>query len=295
MRPWPKDKVEYIKIMMLKRKRNSPISVISLVIFLFYISIFPSVVINDFSLASEVRDGIFIFGSWTEKDLNSIMEQSSKIQDVGERIAFISRKFLNTKYEESTLVGDINHPEELVIDLEGMDCFTYIDYVEAMQLSDNYQMFVDNIRRIRYQSGEIDFIKRNHFFTDWAVYNSGYIDDVTKEVGGYGTRTVNKLLNKKADGTAYLPGIPVKERTVNYIPSESIEDKVIGRLKTGDYIGIYTDKDGLDVSHTGILIKRDKKVYLRHASSRTDNRRVVDEELLAYMHDKPGLVVLRPK
>jgi hypothetical protein len=164
-----------------------------------------------------------------------------------------------------------------------------------MQLSDNYQTFIDNIQRIRYQSGEIDFTKRNHFFTDWAVYNSGYIVDVTKEVGGHGTRTVDKLLNKKADGTAYLPGILVKERTVHYIPSESIDDDVIGRLKTGDYIGIYTDKDGLDVSHTGILIKKGKTAYLRHASSRTDNRRVVDEELLAYMQGKPGLVVLRPK
>ncbi|MGB7293453.1 MAG: N-acetylmuramoyl-L-alanine amidase-like domain-containing protein [Thermodesulfobacteriota bacterium] len=281
--------------MILKPKRNGPVSGIRLIIFLFPVSIFFSIAINDFSSASDNKGGIFILGSWTEKDLNSIMEQSSKIQDVGERIDFLSGKFLNTEYEESTLVGDINHPEELVINLEGMDCFTYIDYVEAMQLSASYPMFVDNIQRIRYESGEVDFRKRNHFFTDWAVYNSDSIVDVTKEVGREGTRTVKKLLNRKEDGTPYLPGIPVKERTVNYIPYESIDDKVIGRLKTGDYIGIYTDKEGLDVSHTGILIRKGDKVYLRHASSRKDNRRVVDEELLAYLLDKPGLVVLRPK
>lgn len=280
--------------MILKPKRNGPVSGMRLIIFLCPVSIFLSIVINDFGSASEVKDGIFILGSWNEKDLNSIMEQSSKIQDVGERIDFLSGKFLNTKYEESTLVGDINHPEELVIDLGGMDCFTFIDYVEAMQLSDSYPKFVDNIQRIRYQSGEVDFRNRNHFFTDWAVYNSRYIVDVTKVVGGQGTRTVNKLLNKKEDGTPYLPGIPVKERTVNYIPSESVDEMVIERLKTGDYIGIYTDKDGLDVSHTGILVRKGDKVYLRHASSRKGNRRVVDEELLTYMFDKPGLVVLRP-
>jgi hypothetical protein len=281
--------------MILKPKRNGPVFGMRLIIFLFPVSIFLNIPINDFGSASEVKEGIFILGSWTEKDLNSIMEQSSKIQDVGGRIDFLSGKFLNTEYEESTLVGDINHPEELVINLEGMDCFTYIDYVEAMQLSSSYPMFVDNIQRIRYQSGEVDFRNRNHFFTDWAVYNSDNIVDVTKEVGGQGTRTVKKFLNKKKDGTPYLPGIPVKERTVHYIPSQSIDDKVIGRLKTGDYIGIYTDKGGLDVSHTGILIRKADKVYLRHASSRKDNGRVVDEELLAYMLDKPGLVVLRPK
>ncbi len=281
--------------MILKPKRNGPVFGMRLIIFLFPVSIFLSIVINDFGSASEVKDGIFILGSWTEKDLNSIMEQSSKIQDVGGRIDFLSGKFLNTEYEESTLVGDINHPEERVINLEGMDCFTYIDYVEAMQLSSSYPMFVDNIQRIRYQSGEVDFRNRNHFFTDWAVYNSDNIVDVTKEVGGQRTRTVKKFLNKKKDGTPDLPGIPVKERTVHYIPSQSIDDTVIGRLKTGDYIGIYTHTDGLDVSHTGILVRKGDKVYLRHASSRKDNRRVVDEELLAYMLDKPGLVVLRPK
>jgi len=266
-----------------------------LAIFLFPTSIALNIVGDDFCLASDVKGGIFILGTWTEKDLNSVIEQSSKIQDVGERIDFLSGKFLNTKYEESTLVGDVNHPEELVIDLEGMDCFTYIDYVEAMKLSDSYPMFVNNVQRIRYQSGEVDFRKRNHFFTDWAQYNSDYITDVTKKVGGERTKTVKKLLNEKEDGTLYLPGIPVKERYVNYIPTESIDENVLERLKTGDYVGIYTDKEGLDVSHTGIVIKRDDKVYLRHASSRKDNRRVVDEDLLTYMVDKPGLVVLRPK
>ena len=268
---------------------------IRLIIFIFPFSVFLGFVIDDFGSASEVKDGIFILGSWTEKDLNGIMKQSSKMQDVAQRIELLSGKFLNTKYEDSTLVGDITHPEELVINLDGMDCFTFIDYVEAMQLSDSYPMFIDNIKRIRYQSGQVDYRKRNHFFTDWAVYNSANIVDVTREVGGQGTRTVNKILNKKADGRPYLPGIPVKERVVHYIPSESIDDNVTGRLKTGDYIGIYTDKDGLDVSHTGVLIRKGDVVYLRHASSRKDNRRVVDEDLLAYMRDKPGLVVLVSK
>jgi hypothetical protein len=281
--------------MMLKRKGSSPISVISLIIFLFPIPTFLSIVIDDFSLASEVREEIIMLGSWTENGLSTIMKQSSKMQDAGQRIDFVSGKFLNTKYEGSTLVGDISRPEELVINLEGMDCFTYIDYVEAMQLSDSFPTFVYNLQRIRYQSGEVDYRKRNHFFTDWGVYNSDKIIDVTKEVGGKRTRAVKKLLNRKEDGTVYLPGIPPKELIVNYIPSKSIDEMVIERLKTGDYIGIYTDKDGLDVSHTGILIKKGDEVYLRHASSRKDNRRVVDEEFLSYMSDKPGLVVLRPK
>jgi hypothetical protein len=63
---------------------------------------------------------------------------------------------------------------------------------------------------------------------------------------------------------------------------------------SGDFVGIYTDKEGLDVSHTGIIIKKDGKVFLRHASSKEKNQKVVDENLSEYMKNKPGLVVYRP-
>ena len=65
-------------------------------------------------------------------------------------------------------------------------------------------------------------------------------------------------------------------------------------LQTGDYVGIYTDKEGLDVSHTGIIIRKGGVVFLRHASSKEKNQKVVDEVLSGYMQNKPGLVIYRP-
>ncbi len=244
---------------------------------------------------SEDIEVIYILGNWDEEKLNSVIDQSSKINDVGERIDFLSKQFLGVKYKESTLVGNTSAPEVLVINLEGMDCFTYIDYVEAMQLSDSFPEFVDNLQLIRYQSGDIDYKTRNHFFTDWEVFNSNKIIDVTKVVGGDKTETVKKYLNKKEDGTYYLPGIPVVERIINYIPSAFVDKGLIENLKTGDYIGIYSDNEGLDVSHTGMVIKNGDKVYFRHASSKEKYRKVVDEDFLTYISSKPGIVVLRPK
>jgi len=162
-------------------------------------------------------------------------------------------------------------------------------------LSGSFPEFVDNLQVIRYRSGDVDYAKRNHFFTDWEVFNSSKITDVTKEVGGDKTKKVKKFLNKKDDGTYYLPGIPVVERYVDYIPTASVDKGVIENLKTGDYIGIYSDDDGLDVSHTGILIKNSEKVFFRHASSKEKYRKVVDEDFLTYISIKPGILVLRPK
>ena len=236
-----------------------------------------------------------ILGKWNEKQLDNIIHKGSQIRDLGERIDFLSGQFLNASYKESTLIGSINTREVFAINLEGMDCFTYIDYVEAMRLSSSFSEFKENLRRVRYQSAKVAFQNRNHFFTDWREFNSGHIDDVTKKVAGEKTKTVVKALNKKENGTYFLPGILVKKREIEYIPSNAFDRTIVERLRTGDYVGVYSDMPGLDVSHTGIIVKDRDKVYLRHASSREGNRRVVDEDLINYISNKPGLVVLRPK
>lgn len=238
---------------------------------------------------------LIFLGKWSEKQLDNIMRKGSQIQDLGERIDFLSEQFLNVNYKESTLIGNVNMPEIFVINLEGIDCFTYIDYVEAMRLSNSFPQFEENLKKVRYQYGKVAFENRNHFFTDWIEFNSNHIEDVTEEVGGEKTKTVEKMLNKKEDGTYFLPGIPAKERKIQYIPSDALDKMIIERLRTGDYVGIFSEAQGLDVSHTGIIIKDGDKAYLRHASSREENRRVVNEDLINYVSNKPGLVILRPK
>jgi cell wall-associated NlpC family hydrolase len=233
-------------------------------------------------------------GKWTEVGLTEIMTESSKPGGAGERITFISEKFLGTPYVGSTLTGDIKTPEVFTIDLEGMDCFTFIDYVEAMSLSGSFPEFEDTLRKIRYRDGVVAFPNRNHFFSDWPVYNSEYIKDVTSALGGDKTMEASKNLNRKGDGTYYLPGIPVVNRTIFYIPSDALDASALSKLKSGDFVGIYTDKEGLDASHTGIIIKKNGKVFLRHASSKEKNQKVVDEDLSEYMKNKPGLIVYRP-
>ncbi len=233
-------------------------------------------------------------GKWTEGGLTEIMTESSKLGGAGDRINFISGKFIGTPYAGSTLTGDIKTPEVFTIDLEGMDCFTFIDYVEAMSLSGSFPEFKDTLRKIRYRNGVVAFPNRNHFLSDWPVYNSTYIKDVTSALGGDKTMEASKYLNRKGDGTYYLPGIPVVSRTIYYIPSDALDASVLSNLMTGDFVGIYTEKEGLDVSHSGMVIKKNGKAFLRHASSKEKNQKVVDENLSEYMKNKPGLVVYRP-
>ncbi len=236
-----------------------------------------------------------ILGKWSRTRIDALLSQASGIPDAGARIAFLSRHFLDTPYEESTLIGSPVTPEQLVVNLSGLDCFTFIDYVEAMRLAPSFTAFLEHLKKIRYRKGILSYRNRNHFFTDWREFNGRFVSDVTTVIGKERTRQSLKTLNRKSDGTLFLEGIEVHTRTLQYIPSATIDSTVLDSLHVGDYMGIYTETDGLDVSHVGIIIKEKDKLYLRHASSAPTLRRVTDQFFGDYIKEKPGAVVFRPR
>jgi len=231
-------------------------------------------------------------GKWSREALDGIIAEASHMPGLGERIEYLSRQFLGIPYGESTLIGNASTPEEVVINLEAVDCFTFLDYVETMRLVGSFEEFAVRLRRVRYRDGLVSFSSRNHFFTDWAQGPST-VRDVTREAGGGIIRTVTKKLNVQADGSPYLPGIEPRIRAIDCIPAASIKN-ILGGLRPGDYIGIFADVPGLDVTHVGIFIPHEGHALFRHASSATNVRRVVDQPFLDYVADKPGIVVLRP-
>jgi len=236
-----------------------------------------------------------LLGKFTQEELDHIIHKAYTIEDISGRIDFLSRQFLGIDYKESTLIGAINTPEDLVINLKGVDCFTYIDYVEAMRLSISFSAFKVNLRKVRYKSGIVVFENRNHFFTDWRACNPDSVGDITEEIGFQKAIKTQKLLNEKEDGTCFLPGIHPVQREITYIPSDTVDDLILHKLRTGDYVGIYSEVQGLDVSHVGIIIKDRDDIHLRHASSLKEYRKIVDQDFRRYIVNKPGIIVLRPK
>jgi hypothetical protein len=233
-------------------------------------------------------------GKWSEESLDRLIRRTSLISEPGPRIETISKEFLGLPYRGFTLEGDSDTPETFVVDLEGVDCFTFIDYVEAMRISRSYLEFKANLARVRYRAGVVAYGERNHFFSDWIESTSPLVRDVTNEVGEAASRRSVRKLNSKEDGTFFLPGIGAKEREIRYIPASLIDDSIEKRFETGDYVGIYSMTAGLDVSHVGIFIRNEDGTFLRHASSADEVRKVVDQDFRSYAAAKPGIVVFRP-
>lgn len=225
--------------------------------------------------------------------IDSVIGRSSAMEDLSERIHFLSEQFLGTPYEEGTLAGGVDSPEELVVRLDAVDCFTLLDYIEAMRLSSSSEDFIDNLRRVRYRSGKIGFEERHHFFTDWREYDAERTEDITDLLGGNGAVKVAKRLNERRDGSFFVPGIGSERREISYIPGEAIVPSLAARFRTGDYVGIYSPLPGLDVSHVGIIIVKDGRTLLRHASKRY--KEVVDEDFGGYASARPGIILLRPR
>ncbi|HYQ48316.1 MAG TPA: N-acetylmuramoyl-L-alanine amidase-like domain-containing protein [Thermodesulfovibrionales bacterium] len=233
-------------------------------------------------------------GKWTYDELGELIHRAARIPAAGERIAFISGHFLGIPYRESTLIGDAHVPENLVVDFSGVDCFTFLDYVEAMRMSSSVDDFPLVLQKVRYHGGVVTYRTRNHFFSGWAMYNSGFVTDVTGQIGHGRALSVRKELNRRGDGTLLLEGIEPRVVSLNVIPAHAIDHEVISGLRTGDYAGIYSEREGLDVSHVGIVIRTEDDLFLRHASSAPDAQAVVDQNFREYIKGKPGLIVLRP-
>ena len=170
-----------------------------------------------------------------------------------------------------------------MINLAGVDCFTFLDYVEAMRRSISFAAFKENLRQVRYQGGVVDYKHRNHFFADWVVFNAGFIDDVTVQIGAGKSKKTVKILNGAEKGQPLLPGIAVRKREVSYIPSELIDRYDFIPVKNrGLPWRIYrSGKPGcIACRHCH---KKRARIFFRHASSQKKYRKVVDEDLKAYL------------
>lgn len=233
--------------------------------------------------------------SQSEQMLQTLLAVRNNASNAGrsERSDIVSQQFLGVPYGANTLIGSADEAEQLVVDLQEVDCFTYADYVEALKRSDDREEFIANLIEVRYKGGVVKFQDRKHFFTDWSTSAPAIATDITDSLSANSIQST-KHLNEKDSGGVYLPGLPVVPRTISYIPSGWVDATVISRLQTGDYIGAYAEDGGLDVTHVGIFVDTPDGPVLRNASSLSGNNMVVDSSLLDYLDTVPGMVVLRP-
>lgn len=238
-----------------------------------------------------------VIDSTTSQKLDTLLTLSAMAApdaSPGERQASLSDAFLNTPYRAGTLTGSATRQETLVVNFSAVDCLTLLEYLHALSHATDRDSFLESLVATRYQNSLVDFTRRKHFFSDWSATLPRNAVDITATLSSNAVRTT-KSLNRKEDGSLWLPGIPVTPRTIIWIPTSQVTDQVLNGIEDGDLIGIYTPKAGLDVTHSGIAIHKNGQLIFRNASFLMRNMKVVDTPLRSYLQRYPGIVVLRPR
>lgn len=244
--------------------------------------------------------------------LGRIAEGDRSDQDIDELVVEIGGWFLGTPYAEKTL--EVPGPEQLVVNLEGLDCTTYLETVVALaRLARKGSHSAGEYRReltlIRYIDGRLDgFPSRLHYFSDWMADNAdkGVLEDITATIGGVPYANRPSFMSSRPDlyrqlvNPAYIDAMKAREaliasRTYHYIPTDRLR-ALEHRIRPGDVIAITASRADLDVVHVGFAVRRGGRVHLLQASSLSGKVEVADRPLVDELVADPstsGIMVAR--
>ncbi len=214
--------------------------------------------------------------------------------------------FLKTSYEAATL--ERNKQEMLVIELHGIDCVTFVEYVTAASLAYRAQQtsfndFANMLQCLRYRNGMLNgYASRLHYFTDWLTDNSakGILKIVSNETGTeIMDNTINfmsenaHLYRQLSDDAIFSQIVDVEQKLSHkkfrFIPKGDISLHE-EHITDGDIIAFVTSIKGMDVSHTGLAVFINNNLHLMHASTRSNMVEVTQVSLHEYLKTNRSVI-----
>lgn len=265
----------------------------------------------------EVRKEIQLSDSIDQAIFNSIREIAGSMSidslPLNDRVVEVAKMFMQTAYVSGTLDG--NEKEQLVVNFRELDCTTYLENAVALSkvLSNDSLTtddFLKELENLRYRNGKLtDYSSRLHYFSDWIYENEkkGIVKNITAEIGG---EKYNKTINFMSTHVDSYPSLKadaslveeirkteneINKRELFFIPEVKIQT-LEDQIHNGDLIAITTKIEGLDISHVGVAIHLDKRLYLMHASSKAKKVVISDiplTEMLMQSKYQSGIMVAR--
>ena len=208
----------------------------------------------------------------------------SGISNGNELVEFYAKKLLDIPYVAHTLEGDT---EMLTINIDELDCTTYVETVYALASTTlshrtTWRDFANKLESVRYRNGIMnDYTSRLHYISEWIIDNSarGNLEEITTDFGGH--KHLIKTIDFMSKHREYYPAmqdsiifekirnaeIGYRSHRFPYIKKELLYSKnIINTFESGDIIAMVTKTKGLDISHLGIVLKENNKLYFINAS-----------------------------
>jgi hypothetical protein len=254
----------------------------------------------------------------TEKDktiLQGKLDKFSKDRSLstGELVFKIGLDFMATQYVGKTL--DLTKEENLVVNLRELDCTTFVENCLAIALTvkqhePNYEKFTKELERIRYRNGLLKgYTSRLHYFSEWMIDNEskGVVKDIGLQLGGDQCKVMLNYMSTHPESYPQLKGNPsmiaeisqiekrVSSKQFYFIPKDKIATHE-EQIKDGDIVALVTRIPGMDVSHIGLLFKKEGRVFMLHAplsGGKVETTKVPIADYLKDSKNTIGIFVVR--
>lgn len=217
-----------------------------------------------------------------------------KALPIGDLMGMIATQLSGVPYVANTLELS---PEVCSVNLTGLDCVTFFETTLAFarMLKKGGKTPADLIKEVsytRYRGGVVgDYSSRLHYTSDWLIDNQNkHVVKLLSDLPGAEPFTQKVALmsshpqsyRQLTDNPKLVAKIKQQEETINsrtlkFIPLNKIST-IEPLLQTGDIVGICTNITGLDISHTGLVVRTtDGIAHFMDASSAKDKMKVTLE------------------
>jgi hypothetical protein len=231
-----------------------------------------------------------------------------------ERIQAVASSFLGTPYIGSTL--EINEVEQLVVNLQGLDCWTFVECSVAIALvaeanRGDFDFFKEKLQSLRYREGKIDgYGSRIHYFSDWMMQQeqNQILKIITDDLGGIPYPKMTEYISNHPSSYPKMSDEKTKndlknaekrlhERIWTYIPKSKVA-KMESKIQEGDIVAMTSSEPDLDITHQGFAVKKNGHIYVIHASSDHHKVMITQRPLFDYLarnKGQSGIMVARFK
>ncbi len=241
---------------------------------------------------------------------------------IGDRTVRVAKAMTNVPYVNYTLEVH-NHVENPVVNMFGMDCWTYYENALAFARMLRYKPgpyrpedMLHMIEIERYRGGRCtgSYLSRMHHLEEVFYDNQrrGFGTNITPSLpGAVRLRREIREMTVSWKSYRYLRNNPslrpemgkiesrVSKLPVYHVPKSKVRG-IEGRLRNGDICAITTNWKYGYTSHVGLIVKRNGRAYFAHATSMRSlgRKTVVDRPITDYLYGsrkRAGIAVFRPK
>ncbi len=241
---------------------------------------------------------------------------------LGQRTVKVARAMTGVPYVNYTLEVD-DHIESPVVNLRGMDCWTYYENALGFARMLKYKPgpyrpedLLHMIELERYRAGRCNgnYLSRMHHLEEVFYDNQkrGLATNVTSRLpGAVRLRREIKEMPEQWKSYRYLrnnreliPQIDKIEQRVSRLPVHHVPKSRVraieGYLQDGDICAITTNWKYGYTSHVGLIVRKGNRALFAHATSDRDKgrRTIIDRPITDYLKGSSkhaGIVICRPR